>query len=361
MKIVFRSRVFHLIRTYSTARNIRKFFDRRSHEISTTHISRLSLKCAPLEKQFKLPDIPDLITSAKFFKGKYGYSPITFGSFKTLNLEPQLNSKFFFLSPIVPGKPYSFNDEVDYFQAYSKSVWAITHKKGGWDCMRHLEIMASGCIPLMHDAKKIPECAMFYYPKELFAKLYLEFKKSPFLPGPDLLEFIEKWMAMYLTSGSVVQNMLNLVSPEFDIKNKKILFVDPTLAHSVDYMSAVVLHGLLQTFPSKIDILECAPRYMFDDYTDATNSLYGRGFGYSKSCRAEKRNVVNLSDINFSDYFFVVVTNSLRNLEFLEKNIKSLANTHLVLIEGGDDPMTAAELGQLQTFSEHVFSREGVR
>lgn len=40
---------------------------------------------------------------------------------------------------------YIFENEEEYYNDYKKSLFAITRKKGGWDCMRHYEILACGC------------------------------------------------------------------------------------------------------------------------------------------------------------------------------------------------------------------------
>ena len=36
---------------------------------------------------------------------------------------------------------------------YSNSIFAITNKKLGWDCLRHYEILMNGCVPLYLDIK----------------------------------------------------------------------------------------------------------------------------------------------------------------------------------------------------------------
>lgn len=43
---------------------------------------------------------------------------------------------------------YQFTDEQEYYDNYYNSDFGITMQKAGWDCMRHYEIMANGCIPL---------------------------------------------------------------------------------------------------------------------------------------------------------------------------------------------------------------------
>ena len=72
------------------------------------------------------------------------------------------------VSEVKPTVPYSYSDSRKYLTQYETSCYALTFKKGGWDCFRHLEIMGSGCIPLMPDAGQIPKYTMTHYPKEFF-------------------------------------------------------------------------------------------------------------------------------------------------------------------------------------------------
>ena len=55
---------------------------------------------------------------------------------------------------------YCFSDEKDYYKDMSQSWFGLTCKKGGWDSLRHYEILASGACLLFRDYdKKPPLCA----------------------------------------------------------------------------------------------------------------------------------------------------------------------------------------------------------
>ena len=49
-------------------------------------------------------------------------------------------------------------------------MFGVTRKKAGWDCMRHLEIMANGAVPFFTDLQELPAKTMQHYPKHLFQK-----------------------------------------------------------------------------------------------------------------------------------------------------------------------------------------------
>jgi hypothetical protein len=74
-----------------------------------------------------------------------------------------------FLAPCVAGmrSSYNFSTEDSYYSQYSASIFGLTTKKAGWDCMRHYEIINAGCIPYFPDIKNKPATTMFDYPMEL--------------------------------------------------------------------------------------------------------------------------------------------------------------------------------------------------
>ena len=81
------------------------------------------------------------------------------------------------LSSVVPGitSTYIFgkNDEQKYYDAYRKSRFALTKMKGGWDCLRHYEILMNGCIPLFDNLNNCPKNTMTTYPKHLNDEAYM--------------------------------------------------------------------------------------------------------------------------------------------------------------------------------------------
>lgn len=72
---------------------------------------------------------------------------------------------------------YIFENEFDYYQQYSRSLFATTIRKGGWDCMRHYEILKNNCLPYFPNIDKKPITTMIDYPVELQAKVNKFFKK----------------------------------------------------------------------------------------------------------------------------------------------------------------------------------------
>ena len=55
---------------------------------------------------------------------------------------------------------YAFASEVDYYADLASSRFAITTRRGGWDCLRHYEIAAAGSVPCVRDLYSKPlSCA----------------------------------------------------------------------------------------------------------------------------------------------------------------------------------------------------------
>jgi hypothetical protein len=62
--------------------------------------------------------------------------------------------------PIGSRHDYRFRSEDEYYADLRRSRFAITTKRGGWDCLRHYEIAANGCVPCFRDLHLKPtRCA----------------------------------------------------------------------------------------------------------------------------------------------------------------------------------------------------------
>ena len=93
---------------------------------------------------------------------------------KTINENPAN-----LLAPLVPGRldTYIYDNEKTYYDMYSNSIFAITNKKLGWDCLRHYEILMNGCIPLFFNIKNCPKQTLTTLPKNKLINIYDKFNK----------------------------------------------------------------------------------------------------------------------------------------------------------------------------------------
>ena len=88
---------------------------------------------------------------------------------KNINQNPK-----YLLAPLIPGKldTYIYEKERDYYDMYFNSLFALTYKKAGWDCLRHYEILANGCIPLFLNLKDCPKETLKTLPKENLLSIF---------------------------------------------------------------------------------------------------------------------------------------------------------------------------------------------
>ena len=118
---------------------------------------------------------------SKFFKreidedGDKRLIPISFCIPKE-KIVPAIPEKKYEFSYITPGgsdsswprdarKTFIYEEETKYYQDYKESYFGLTCKKGGWDCMRHVEILANGCVPIFTDLEWCPQRTLTFYPK----------------------------------------------------------------------------------------------------------------------------------------------------------------------------------------------------
>jgi len=105
----------------------------------------------------------DLLTKGFYFKREnigVGY-PIWFAMPKEkFNFNHKKIKLFSNNIPAHNRKNYLHFTEESYYNDYGQSLFAITCKKGGWDCMRHYEIMSQGTLPYFIDVDHSPPQTM---------------------------------------------------------------------------------------------------------------------------------------------------------------------------------------------------------
>ena len=67
---------------------------------------------------------------------------------------------------------------------YSNSIFAITNKKLGWDCLRHYEILMNGCIPLFFNIEDCPKLILKTLPKRRLSEIYSNYHSVLHLYSP---------------------------------------------------------------------------------------------------------------------------------------------------------------------------------
>ena len=187
------------------------------------------------------------IKSGLYFKrelleNKHNVLPISFAVPREKILENINEKPINLLAPLVPGRlsTYIYNDEKTYYDMYSNSIFAITNKKLGWDCLRHYEILMNGCIPLFFNIENCPKLILKTLPKERLSEIYSSFHnilslyspfkiyKKKFLSIKKIFSYIPNMFKNKSTSAFLREN-----SNVLEIKNELLNFTQQNLTTEI--------------------------------------------------------------------------------------------------------------------------------
>lgn len=193
---------------------------------------------------------------------------------------------------VIPGlnETYRFNTESSYFEMYQDAKFGFTWKKGGWDCLRHYEILANGCIPVFRDLADCPEATLSHFPKELL----LEAKNEllPWNPSEsseqkfqDYATRLLEFSRANLTCSAAAKRFLGYCNlPE----NAKVLMLncDPRPNYSRELLQ-IGLNRVLKKGGGK-SVSYPLLDFLYEDFPeDMAKKQYGRGFGYTRRLHRE--------------------------------------------------------------------------
>lgn len=201
------------------------------------------------------------------------------------------------ISDLIPGdhSTYIYNTEEEYYNEYKSSYFAITKKKGGWDCLRHYEILANGCIPVFESLEKCPKQTLSLLPKtllhegnNLFEKLkhknITQLTEQDKRECDDLSNQLLEYTKQKLSTTKLAEYVLLKSNSN---KDKKVLYL--SYDTSPDYLGCLTLHGLKTIFGENIHDFPKIP-YIYKTDTIDYSKLYGRGMTYTNLLDATFRN-----------------------------------------------------------------------
>lgn len=116
-----------------------------------------------------------------------------------------------------PGKlaTYIYNEESAYYSDYQSSKYAVTFRKAGWDCLRHYEIIANGCLPYFTDIASCPETCMINFPKEIIKEIFLKVSNNEEFTDEKYNELVEVLLAHcreYLTTEALAGYLVDTLN-----------------------------------------------------------------------------------------------------------------------------------------------------
>ena len=139
------------------------------------------------------------------------------------------------LSPLIPGRleTYIYKDEISYNQMYQDSVFALTYRKGGWDCFRHYEILMNGCVSFHLEIDKCPNKTLEKLPKDLLKEILKKYEwilsnYNPFFIYKYKFLDIKKIMLFLISSIKSKENLENFIHKNEEIFEIKKQLLDYT-------------------------------------------------------------------------------------------------------------------------------------
>mgnify|MGYP000482751591 CR=1 FL=1 len=286
-----------------------------------------------------------------------GVWPISFSHPRLRPLEARKSDKV--ISRIIPGVPYAFKNEDAYLREYSSAALALTHRKAGWDCFRHVEILAAGSVPLMPDIEAVPRFCMLHYPVEAMREVTQHAVHRGIHPSLATREAFRAYTQRFLTTQAMASYMLNAAGLQ---EAESVLFIDPALRESADYLSVLSLIGLKQLLGRHCVALPEVD-YVFQDSVRDPFSLYGRGFGFSRVLDPECRSAELSTDTGFEGVVdslapdVIVIGSIARNFAAAQAVGAVFPMSKTIWLHGEDDPPSYADARTLRESGAHVFVR----
>ena len=179
-----------------------------------------------------------------------------------------------------------------YATAWKGWTWA----KGGVDCNRHLEIVSNGAIPIFRNIRAVSPTTLFAYPKHLMAFFEDNKDDTDVRHLTMMRHFMLHWAHKHLSAPNAVAYMMRAadhtaerlgLTPRFSgggaSRAPRVAFIDSSLQQAPDYMSMLLLVGLVEKLGAdSVDVFYPVP-YMYEggpDIDGRGQPLYGLGFGY---------------------------------------------------------------------------------
>lgn len=257
------------------------------------------------------------------------------------------------IAHIIPGDTttYIFSDEASYYADYQASLFGRTQKKAGWDCLRHYEILANGCIPLFANLDSCPPRTMAHFPKDLVLRAMASTTPEDFLPA--LLDHTRT----HLTCRARAQYVFDTVGCPTP---KRVLFLGGN--PNPDYLRCLTLIGMKQILGNQC--MESVPiPHIYEDYP-TPSTLYGKGFTYSRILPVSAKPLpIHIDDLRTGAFDLVVYGSLHRGLPYWDEVTRAYPPERIILLCGEDcdwnQPHHTCLPGrELAQRGFHVFIRE---
>jgi len=278
-----------------------------------------------------------------------------------------IKKKHIIISDIIPGEKltyrFNYNDEKEYNEHYQECFFAFTQKKGGWDCLRHYEILANGCLPIFKNLNLCPIDSLNIFPKALideYTKKLLPFRNEFRDQYNQYLEKILNHVRSHCSTSAISTYFLEKM---IHLKNiKKILLI--TCDKGVNYTRELLWIGLKRNIQKKNGIVVEFPKinYLYNSFKGEKKDLHGYGFNYVGKLQDdydfEKEEIISKIKDRFWD---LVIFGKVGPDELWEGSIPNLplwnivkenySKENIVFLYGGDE---CIDLTNDNKYSRHI-------
>ncbi len=316
---------------------------------------------------------------------------------------------------VIPGKHHTyFNlyNESRYFEDLQRSLFHLTYKKGGWDCLRHLEIVAAGSLPLFINITHCPNHTLVLHPKNVYRLILdmpglaisatkeatgggstatMNFERLEYdlarldkslysVISAAMLQYTRNVLSTTALASYVLDTMLGYSKGHlFSAKPKQVLYLSHE-DHDLDkgdYLTDQLLHGLKKLlgeaavvdFPRRDCLYKPAVDLNTTDYLRHKKKLYGNGFSWGLTLDAflgtseRDMNVIRDNVVN-RRYDMVILGSGHRDgwaakLHFWDLVCKHYNPLEVGWVDGSDNHPSRKMLLKYGNCAGHMFSREG--
>lgn len=284
------------------------------------------------------------------------------------NPDEVLKKKTDLIAPLIPGQQntYQFGPtmEKEYNEMYQKSLFAHTMKKGGWDCLRHYEILANGCIPIFKDLDNCPPHILTTLPKGLIQEAnrnLLPWNYDNKMLYDGYVYCLLKHMRDYCSTSATVRYFLEKMG---NITPKNVLLIMGNCG--VNYTRETFWIGMKRYIQN---IGGCAVEYpkidfLYDSYDESQkHTLYGNGFTYSRRIREDGFNFTHdeiVEKIKNREFDLIIYgkvgpdelyEGSHPNMPLWEYVFEQYSRDEIVYLYGGDETI---DMSTDNKYSQHI-------
>jgi hypothetical protein len=276
----------------------------------------------------------------------------------------KIPEKSWLLAPLIPGvlSTYIYKDkETEYNKMYRQSRFALTKMKGGWDCLRHYEILMNGCIPLFENLNDCPKYTLTTYPKELNDEAYDLYHK-----WCENDEFIEKYNILcnkylehtrnHCTTSATTKYFLSKIKDGNKVKNILLL----TCHEGVNYNRESLWIGLKRYLKSIGGTAVEYPKipFLYNDYDKSSSFFtYPNRLDKDDNYNMPENEIIDKINSNFWDLIIYGKVGPDEYCTFPYYNmVKSKYNKNKIVFLYGGDEIFNMKITDSNTYHINMFN-----